>query len=81
MSPQRPGVRQTKLARELLDRLVFDDASAFTEDIAGAQAYALLGLAEAIGEIALSLRQIAALAAPPVVTIQPDDRAGTGASG
>lgn len=58
MSPPRPGVRHTNQSKRLLDGLSFDDTSSFHDDLAGAQAYALLGIAEALGDIALTLRAI-----------------------
>lgn len=55
MSPQRPGVRHTNAGKRIMARLDFDNTS-YTVDIAAAQTFALLGIAEALGDIALSLR-------------------------
>lgn len=60
MTPHRPGVRHTNASRQILDRLDFTNTE-YELDIAGAQAYALLGIAEALGDIALSLRAAPAL--------------------
>ena len=56
MTAQRPGVRHINSGKRLLDRLDFDTTD-YSVDIAAAQAYALLGIGEALGEIALTLRR------------------------
>lgn len=56
MSPQRPGIRHTNQARKLLN-IDFDAREVATEfDLQAATAFALLGIAEALGDIALNLR-------------------------
>lgn len=55
MTAQRPGVRHTNNAKVLLNRLDLSETS-YDTDIAAAQAYALTGLAEALGELVLAIR-------------------------
>lgn len=75
MTQQRPGVRRVNEGRQLLDNLVFDETP-FVEDIEAAKAYALLGIGEALGEIALTLRQLtpAPITNTPPPNGDPDDR-------
>jgi hypothetical protein len=57
MTTQRPGIRHVNAAKELLN-IDFETGPA-SLDVEAAKAYALLGIAEALGDIALSLREAA----------------------